>query len=678
MPRIPLYEQRTRATGSLGAGPTGGTGSPIGQGLQYIADVRREREESTAAAEAGLALAKAREDWQRTLIERQESAEIGAPDFTRTLIEEFDESRRQLLSTARTPRARQFLETNLTNLRGSLFEQATKFEAGARIKQRETLWGQSVEHARTAAQFNPGDFDTLLDEQMTAIAAGGHSRQRAAELAIVTRERLAEAAVMGMVQRDPRQALAELNKEDTGVTAIRSLSFDDRNRLRGAAQSEVNRLEMEARAAQAEMRAALSADLQDAFAARQMGITASMPSRGRFIAAYGGEEGANRYTAASKRWQAYDIAAQVAFLPPAEAAEKLAAMKPVEQAGAADSAEAYAIGVKLYEQQRKMLEADPVGVLLQSDPKIAAAQQAAAQDPSQTEAYLGQLLARQQALGIAEPKLLPAAARDAAAAALTFDPKAPLARVERLEGMRQAYGDYFSQVVREIAPKLDGHARVLVDMAPEQAMQLDAALAQKGDLEKIVAGTNLNDITAGVDAELADLAESLAQDVDGPERLAEHRSAAILLARSYVARGEDPGKAARKAAAAVVTDAYTFRDGVRIPSSVDDGEVMEGADLLRRKVAESGRLQIAPGQVNGETAQADLAALVRKKGYWVTSPDGSGLTLYIPHRKGAGRVYREDGTPVAFTWEELANTGANRAQQLAAWEVPYAMRGPLE
>lgn len=428
-------------------------------------------------------------------------------------------------------------------------------------------------------------------------------------------------------------------------------------RVKGSIRSLEARKESQAKANQAEQRDILTGDVQDAFAARQMGLPAILPPKSKFITAYG-DQGAERYHVVAGQWKAYDVAGIAANMAPAEAMKYMDSLKPTSQTGAADAAESYGLAVKLYAQQRDRLEKDPVAVLTQTQPDLAALQQQATNGDSRSVSnYFRKLTATQQALGVVSPKLLSDGQRDAIAKQLDYDPENPRARTGAINQIKATYGRYYADVMREVAPKLEGQARVMIDMQPDQAVRLDAATAQQKELNDLVKGPDATDINNQLDIELERLASTLVDNADASSRLAEFRNAAELLAKADVLRGTKPQEAAHKAAAAVVNDQYSYVGTMRIPRAYDAAIVSRGASLVQEKLAKQGDVAITPGiRSDSAAAQSDLRSLIGRQGYWVTNEDGTGLVLRIPARTGQGNVYRPDGSRVEMTWDQLVNT----------------------
>jgi hypothetical protein len=684
MPTIPQYRQQTSAS-QAGLGPSPESVGPnvfsaVAEGLSVV----NERLEERAAVAANAEEMAARSHWMEQIEERKKSAEAGAEGFTDSVLKDYDADAMERVGKVRSRRAQAWLKDRLAQARLGVQQEAMGFEAASLGKLKLDGLTNGLDQARIAADFRPDDYDEILEGQLTAIAASGLPADARVQMAGQAKSVVAAAAVNGLIRRDPALALKELNSAPgkSGASSVEALDPDDRLRMRSAAESEIRRRDAEARARQAEQRDSLRDELADAFAAKQVGIPAALPSKARFQAVYGAD-GAEQHKVASQRWAAYDIASEVALLPPQEAAERLAAMRPTEQEGAEDKLQAYQLGVQLYAEQRKRLEADPAAVLGQSDRTIQAAAQAMADNPSDpgaVDSYFRTMAAKQSVLGVEKPRLLSESQSQAIAGGLVFNPNAPKKRAETIAQMRDVYGKWLPQILQEVAPSLDGHARVLVNMAPEFATRLDTALAQKKDIEDSISSTAKTDITKALDAGLADFASSLSDNPDAGARVAEHREAAKLLAQDMVLRGSQPQDAAEAALNAVVNSNYEFRGQggnaplLRVPVGIDADAVQSGALNQRTRLARDKDLAVTPTRNSTpEDALKDLQSAIRRSGYWVVNEDESGLVLKIPHRTGQGIVRHKDGSAVQMTWQQL--------QEVAPSEVDlqsYLFRGPYE
>lgn len=663
MARIPQYEQRVpvridspRATGGVGAGLVA-----VGNAISDVQDERErkrlvleQKREQDGVAWATEQLATVRSSWAAEFQKRAQEAPPGAAEFTPSVLKDFDTQADELVKQAPTPRVKQVLRDRLNDVRLGLQSDAMQFEARAGVDHRRRLAGSAVEQARLAVDARPASFVPALQELYLGAANIGLTPQEEAAFREDAKLQLAYAAVQGAGRRDPYGMLKQLTAEKPSDPAVAALDLDGKQRARGFVQSEISRREAEARARQAEQRDLLRTDVADAFAQRQMGLPATMPTKARYVAAYGAD-GAARYTADSQKWQAFDVAGRAALLPPEEAAKELDRLKGGgSQDGAADRLEAYSLATRLYAKQRQALEADPAAVLLQREPELRALFESGQDDPENLRAYVMRMRAVQETLGVEKPQILPAAMAAQYAADLAANPDQPGARAAKLQQMAAAWGPAWTDVLRQVAPQLEGTARVMTNMRPSAARALDIAVSQDltGAAKALPEGE-----TSTIETTLADefvpFAESLADNTDAEARLDEHYAAARSLALSYRLRGMSADEAARTAFAHVVGEQYEFRGRARIPRAFDADAVMDGASKALDAVqGEALRIQAAPFSDSAQ-AQKDLKSLIARRGEWTTAPDGSGLVLRIPTRTGRGTVVREDGTPVQYSWSEL-------------------------
>jgi hypothetical protein len=635
----------------------------IGRVQQQREIRKREAAEAETRKEMQRALTdgiSAESEWQGYL---DKSVKTAKPDGT-GLVDDFDKKFGEYLPKAmagyKTEEGRARAEVVYQRVRLQTRDDLAKAQAGLLANDSDRRRREALGNAERIVNLDPSRYGAL--EATTAALARelpGVSTESRQAFEVEQRGRLALAAGYGAVSQNPYSTLKELSKEKPSAPWAQHLELGDVMRLRSAAQSEVNRREADARSARVEAQSILRADLADAFAARAFGAPAQLPSRSRFVSAFGAE-GAERYAEAQTRWSIYDVVGEAAFQSPAEAQATLNKLRPTSQEGAAAQGESYEAAARMYNEQRRQLEADPVAVLAQRDPTIRAARETvigAANTPEAADTiavYFNTLRARQQVLGIAEPKLLPEAQRIEIAGGLQFDPNAPLKRVQMLATLRQSYGGEFAAVMQEVAPKLDGIARVLINMTPKDAERLDAAFAQRETYKTAVPEKARGDIKKALQLELAQFSATLADYPDAEARYAEHVEGAELLAQSLVFRGTSPLDAARQAAGAVVNSQFKFRGDLRIPSELDDGRIVAALDRTKADLVKAGKFLIKENEWSTpERAQEDMRNVIGRAGYWITSSDGTGAVLRFPHRGGLGDVFRPDGSRVEVSFARL-------------------------
>ncbi|MES1993188.1 MAG: hypothetical protein V4457_06185 [Pseudomonadota bacterium] len=261
MPSIPIIEQHTLASqAGLPPGPNNISGSgleALGRGIGAAGEAGTEgqllaikKQNEDAIADANDQLQQTRSEWIQRLTERKQSADPGAPDFTPSLLKDFDADAAQRLATAGTPTAKRYLQQRLADVRVGLYQDAVGFESQEATKHRLDQLTNAQGNAESAAEFHPENFSKLWGEQATAIDASGIDPAQRDTVSTASRYGLADAAVRGMIRRDPRGALKALNNEKSTDPALQALKFDDRERLRAQATIEVHRLDEQARIAQ--------------------------------------------------------------------------------------------------------------------------------------------------------------------------------------------------------------------------------------------------------------------------------------------------------------------------------------------------------------------------------------------------------------------------------------------
>lgn len=678
MPQIPVYEQRTLARGTAQRA-TSGTGeglAALGQAFDSMAGdqerVRqfvRQKDEEAAGVAANSELADAQASWSEEFMRRRQGVQPGADNFTPTLLADFDKDSAERLKRAKTPEARAYLQQRLAAVKLSLQNQAMGFEDEERVRFRGASLDGALDNRRKAADFNPDEFATLAAEQRAAVEASGLPAPLRARYEQQAVEGLAEASVRGLIRRDPRAALKELSNEKTGVLSVRALNPDDLLQLRAAAQAEVNRRDAEARARAAEARGMIADRQADALAAKQFGLPATLPSRREYVAAFGAEEGSRRYGQASQLLSTFDVVSAAVVLPPEEGAARIAAFAPQQQAGAADQAQVVAAAARLYADQRRQLEDDPAGFLVKRDPTLRQAFEAAFSadaTPETVSAYVQRMRGAQDASRVQKPRLLPAGTEASVAAALTLNPQKPAQRSENLAALAQVWGLNLPQLLAEVAPKLDGQARVMAMTDAPTAAALDRAQAAAKDTAEIIPGDDKRAVSEAVAASVEPLARTLIAAPDRNERLREVIDAATVLALDRVSRGTSPQAAARESVSAIIDSQFEYRDTIRAPKGINADRVAKGAAAWTRAGLPGVDLGLgAPGAAGRFRTPAEMrdaaARDLARNGVWVTTREADGVQLLRPIGDGFATVTDAAGQPIVLTWEQAASAADSPA-----------------
>jgi hypothetical protein len=242
VPRIPTYEQQTSAGGFLrvspNVGPRGAGLSALGEGLTQVADVLARQKEQDAAVEATVALSKAQSDWQKTLYERQQAAEPGAPEFTAAVQADFDKYSSEVLKGAKTRRAQVFLTERLAAFRGDLTTKAMEFEAEARVAHRGQQLQNGLDNFGTSVDLDPMSWQQRAAEATTLIDGMQMPEQERIEKRKAATTFLMSRAAVAMGRQDPDAVLRRLTQPEEGDTLFRNLTPEARDAVLKAVESE--------------------------------------------------------------------------------------------------------------------------------------------------------------------------------------------------------------------------------------------------------------------------------------------------------------------------------------------------------------------------------------------------------------------------------------------------------
>ena len=435
----------------------------------------------------------------------------------------------------------------------------------------------------------------------------------------------------------------------------RGLLGEEAGRIEASITSRARALESRERARQAAARQDISARLQDSLTSWEQGQDApAAPTRAEVLAAYGAEEGEKVWqrVEAGRRFGA-DVRALGSMTPEGQR-QFLQQRRPVP-GDAATAGERHALLEKAVRQDNALRRTDPGAYLVMHDADVSAALEALGKEPTpdNARAYARAVRAGMEARGMAfdaGTPLLPKSRADALADTIrqSEDPAGQLA------ALQSTFGTEWPAVQRQIVQggRLPAAMCVMAGgMEAEDGRLLMDSYRDKDFLGHAEAalGVRETDVRASVRRSLDDLLSTVRAQGDLSLGAALMDSA-TRLALSYMQRGDDLQSAAGRAARAVGSGRYAYRDGYRVPLRHDADRISRGARRALWSVAAGDTLAMPQG-----LSRADLAATVRRDGTWVTLPDESGLQLFV-----LGRPVRDrEGEPVVKTWDELAATGSS-------------------
>lgn len=643
----------------------GGALQEVGDTVQRAQDQRRERQRN---ADDRLQTAQAKRD---VLMADSEISSTLNEDgdyatFDKRYSEHMAKARESAAARIQNKESRELflIDTDMTVSRGRESVRRVAWDKEVREGRRQT--GVDVDAMLDGALRSPdtrirAEFLSAIGERVDAVGEDGKRYFTAAEAEELKQATGARYAVGWLESLPLKEQVAALEKVHGTATAM--LPEPERTQRLAHAKErlriEEDRIErerkMDQRIAQAEAREALRDSEADAFAARAVGMTdAALPSRSLYVAAYG-DKGAERYDRVARRFSVYDAVSTAVELPRDQAAKMLAEYRPVEQIGAADAAEVQRAAISLYTQQRKALEADPAaGIIARDQQTRDLYTEAANGDAGAAVQYVARVRSRAAAMGLA-PRILPKAATDRLALELTFNPEKPGKRTETLQALREQWGRHYPQVIREIAPKLEGDARIVAAMRPDAAKVYDSVVAQgAGKVIGLLDTDTKRKVQDASRQALEPFVETVISSPDAEARISEHIEAVQLLAASMVNRGVDPGDAAERAADMIVRERYQFRDSLRVPVGIDADQIQIGAETIKAAIRPADLAVRARPTATMEQTQNDLAALIRKEGAWFTLGDETGAELRVPVNGRMLPVMLSTGKPLRRTWGELS------------------------
>lgn len=681
MARIPTFDGPQVAQRGLGAPTVGGQGpdnSGLQRGLAQIGQATQqyvEQERAKADTAALMAADQQLEQWQQKTFFDPDAGVYtkkgsAALDITNQTIGQFEQQQAKIGESLKNERQRARYNELVMRRRQSLSGDLNRYEYRERENYYDDVERGQVETAMQGAALNYNDPDKIGYYQSKMIAVLQSQGQRKGlppemqqAMLLKANSGMSSAVISRMVDDDPYKAKSYFQTAQEGMTA------EDQVQISRLIDREIKSREIEARQMQAIARAELSTRVSDAQSAYLSGFDfENPPSAAEFTAAYGAEEGAERFAQLVKMRDVGTAIQQVARASPEERAQLVEQFRPAKDGVAEDG---FAVDAKLY--STLLNSASRLGEELQNDPAtyvvsrspllMKAAEEASSGDPAAVEAYATAMIAEQQRLGAPEPKLLTSrqAAGIAAAFQNTEDGGSNAAKI--IEDLQQQWGKNWPTVYKQLQDKLPGAALVIGSGVDEQTAATLARIApmKTAELKVGLESTDTKDAKDALNEGMAEFRSTLAGQVGGERTFSTLYNEAERLAYAYMGQGKGPRDAVELAKKALIDDKYTLQGTYRVPKAYDADLIEAGTERIIESLDPMTLNFRTPAGVPEDFAAGRVKAAIEKDGYWVTLPDESGVALYY----GGEAVLDRAGNPVARKFDDLA---AEAIAKPSAWQ----------
>lgn len=194
--------------------------------------LEEQYDDETARAWASKTLSQARLEWTDHLIERQEAAVPGAPNFAGSMIKDFDQYQSKVLRNAPNEKSRYYLDSRLSELGSDIGIKSKMFEAQSRVDYRGDLWNASLQNSAQLMHRDPSQFAVTLAERKAELESANIPPIKKSQLwekGLIT---ISNAAVYSQIQKSPAGFLGsigfygESTEAPDGVKAVRTRRSD--------------------------------------------------------------------------------------------------------------------------------------------------------------------------------------------------------------------------------------------------------------------------------------------------------------------------------------------------------------------------------------------------------------------------------------------------------------------
>lgn len=183
---------------------------------------KRRSDEEQARAWASSASSGARLQWSQEFVRRQSTAEPGAPNFTGSMLEDFDKYADETVQKAPTGRSQFFVSQRMEELRAELGQKASVYEATARIDWRRDQFKASAQNIAKLMNTDPSQYEPALAAQLSLIDSSEMPQEAKSKTRDEMINLVSGAAVYAQVQRSPLAFLQSIGFYSTDKYGYRA------------------------------------------------------------------------------------------------------------------------------------------------------------------------------------------------------------------------------------------------------------------------------------------------------------------------------------------------------------------------------------------------------------------------------------------------------------------------
>jgi len=364
VPRIATPSGRGLA--AVGAQATE-TAEAVARGVGAVGEMARtrnleieKRREDEAAIDASSRAIGLKARWaERSLELEREAAEKGELDgFTARARQEYNNLVSEELQQTKSENARNWLRQRTDEYGLNVLDSAMRWEARTKVERDVTLVGESLDKSRQIVAANPLDYASVRDD--LALQYSRLPPEKRAQAWMAAQQRLAYDAGLGELRRNPQGIDTALKAEPgkSGILYIDDLGADERLQLRSQTDTELRRLEAEAKARAAEQRERLRERVADQSALLSAGYSVERPINRNEFAAAGMIDS---YADYQESLRIGSVSAEMVGMDSRAIADLLAKEKPAAtEAGFAGRSKRYDMLVKSAQTILSERSADPI------------------------------------------------------------------------------------------------------------------------------------------------------------------------------------------------------------------------------------------------------------------------------------------------------------------------------